>query len=620
LFNMSTTVQKEDIFGFVRPSNDAHALGTAVVGKLLEDCGYKVLYGDARVNSAVAEMSKKNNIETILHWIKFNRITRLGFSYRLSPGDAQFFFGKMFYALRQANMFVDQGGPLKQIYFAGLPEACTIIRNEYKDEIPVFMGDETQLETLLIIGVPAAKIPAEVTQSSKYDIDRMQFAKELIRSGSHFQQKPPRRSFYDTYGTRKDSLVERIHNNKVSGDMPLIRVHAGPYNPNHADALKEFKEWLKILSVSGYLDVVSIGSSQLSQSNFGEDWGGKPNGGGVPINSEQDLLDIWEASRPMLVRTYAGTRNIVELAKIYEGTINIAWHALSLWWFNQIDGRGSYTVRENLEQHFLTMGFISNTGKPFEPNVPHHFAFRGSDDYSYVLSGYLAAKAAKRLGISHLILQTMLNTPKNTWGVQDIAKARSLFLLVKELEDTTFKVYLQPRAGLDYFSPDLEKARIQLAAVSAMMDDIVPEDSQSPEIMHVVSFCEAVHLATPKEINESIQIALKALVEYREAKKIGAIQDTATDQEIALRTQDLYSKVKSICAFLEKKIENLYSPEGFYYIFKKGVLPLPYLWEQRDEFHRATTWKTALCNGSMQIVGADNKPLDPLKRVKDILS
>ena len=42
------------------------------------------------------------------------------------------------------------------------------------------------------------------------------------------------------------------------------------------------------------------------------------------------------------------------------------------------------------------------------------------------------------------------------------------------MEDKNFRVIFQTRAGLDYFKPDIEKAKIQLAGVTAMMDDIDP--------------------------------------------------------------------------------------------------------------------------------------------------
>ena len=50
-----------------------------------------------------------------------------------------------------------------------------------------------------------------------------------------------------------------------------------------------------------------------------------------------------------------------------------------------------------------------------------------------------------------------------TWGVQDLAN-RAMLALLRQLEDDSFRVMLQPRAGLDYFRPDLYEAKIQLAA------------------------------------------------------------------------------------------------------------------------------------------------------------
>ena len=86
----------------------------------------------------------------------------------------------------------------------------------------------------------------------------------------------------------------------------------------------------------------------------------------------------------------------------------------------------------------------------------------------------------------------MLNTPKYIWGVQDLAKARALLILISELEDRYFRVFLRPHAGLYYLSPDFEKAKIQLTDVTAMMDDFDPTQAHRPEIIHVVSYSKAV--------------------------------------------------------------------------------------------------------------------------------
>ena len=610
---------RDEIFGLVHPYNDVHTLGIYNAGKMLQDCGYKVFYADEQLSKAIEEINRNDNVQILVKWIIENKITRLGFSYRLDPNDAQLCFGRTLHQLKDKQCFDSQGGVLRQIYFAGLPKSCELIRHEYGGEILTFWGDETRLESLRKLGVPDSLISKSLLQSSKYDDDRFAFASELIKEGKYKFQKPIYRGTYANLGTVNDTLVERILCNKKHTDMPLVRVHAGPYNPNYLEAKKEFLSWLKILAETKYLDIISIGTSQLSQSNFGEEWGDKHNGGGVPINSEADFYDVWKASRPMLVRTYAGTKNIPRLAEIYEKTINISWHALSFWWFNELDGRGAYTVKNNLQQHFDTVKYIAKTGKPLEANVPHHFAFRGGDDYTYVLSGYLAAIAAKKMGIRYFVVQTMLNTPKYTWGVQDLAKARTLIRLIRELECENFMAYLQPRAGLDFFSPDLEKAKVQLASVTAMMDDIEPNNPDSPDLMHVVSYCEAVKLATPEFINESIQIALSSLSAYRECKKHDGF-DMSFEKEVQQRSDIMYKKIKTIVVMLENSIADLYSPNGFYMLFKLGILTAPYLWNCRDEYADVVKWKTDFVDGGVAVVDDSGNVIDPVDRVREILS
>lgn len=605
-----------DVFGLIRPSIDAHSLGVSTFGKLLEDCGYKVFIGDASIAKAVALIKDGNNFSLLKSWIEKNGITRLGFSYRLDPDDARLNFGRVFHLLKESGLFEERGGKLRSVYFAGLPKACQMIHSEYDGRVIVFIGDETPEETLLKVGVPASKIPRSVLEGSQYDKSRIEFAREVINSEFWRSILPADRSGYPEFGKKTDTVVKRIYHARKKGLPPLMRVHVGPYNPNYSEALRAFKQWLVNLSKSGFLDIVSIGSSQLSQSHFGQQWGDLPNGGGVPVNSKKDLINIWNASRPMLVRTYAGTRNIPQLAEIYEETINIAWHALSFWWFCEIDGRGPHSVKYNLEEHLQTLDYIAKTKKPFEPNIPHHFAFRGSDDYTYVLSGYLAAITAKKKGVKNFIIQVMLNTPKFTWGIQDLAKARALLTLCKELEDDNFKVFLQPRAGLDYFSPDLEKAKIQLAAVSALMDDIDPHNVHSPDIIHVVSYSEAVHLATPKIIDDSIRITLTAIKKYRQLRKNGSVEDMAYNPEAIDRTHDILEQVRYTVDFIEKNYKNPYSAQGLYDIFRDGLMPVPYLWEKRDEFSNAVKWKTGFENGGVFVLDENNKILKPKERIQ----
>jgi hypothetical protein len=512
--------------------------------------------------------------------------------------------------LKDNNMFVFQGGSIKAVYFAGLPKACDLINKEYKGFVKTFTGGESAYETLIKFGIN--NIPKEILEGCKYDEDRYQFGKKIIESQEYQDFKPvQRKTAYKEYGTAKDTLIKRL---QYKDDLlPLIRAHVGPFSSslNRIESVKEFLSWAKILADTGYLDILSIGTSQLTQSNFGEDWKDMPNGGGVPINSADEYKMVWEASRPLLVRTYSGTKNTAQLAEIYENTINICWHALSLWWFNRLDNRGPYDLYTNLSEHFKTIEYIAKTGKPLEPNVSHHFAFRGSDDVTYIVTAYLSAKMAKMLGIKTLVLQNMLNTPRVTWGIQDLAKSRAMLKLIRELEDADFKVILQPRAGLDYFSPDLNKAKTQLASVTALMDDIDCYDNTSPQIIHVVSFSEAFDLATPEIINESIKITLHSLIKYRQLKKEGKVEDMGRNINVAEREIELLSSARAIISIIENNVENVYSVEGFYKLFVCGFFPVPYLWNNSEEYKHAKHWNTKQIKGGIKVVDKDNKIVKP---------
>ena len=456
------------------------------------------------------------------------------------------------------------------------------------------------------MGVPYDEIPSTIIDGCQYDKDLIKFGKDIINAGKYIFFKAPERRKYKEYGTNKDSLLLRLDNNYVNGFQPLIRAHSGPYHDDktRAECLSEYHDWCRILSKEQLLDILSIGSSQLSQSNFGENWSGLPNGGGVPVNSEIEYYDIWKAARPMLVRTYSGTKNISALAEMYEKTINNAWHALSLWWFNELDGRGPNSLYKNLIEHLETIHKIALIGKPVETNVPHHFAFRGSDDVTYILSGFLAAKAAKKQGVTTFVLQIMLNTPRSTWGIQDLAKSRVLLKLVKELEDERFRVIVQTRAGLDYFKPELETAKAQLAAVTAMMDDIDPDNIFSPEIIHVVSYSEALYLATPSIINDSIRITRTALNEYRSLKMMKNSIVLPID-DIYKRQLSLETSCRTIIKAMEDMIPNLYSAKGLYLAFVGGWLPVPDLWTDSDEFTIAKSWATKAMNGGIALCDKD---------------
>ena len=602
---MSASLHKGERFGILRPPVDAHSLGVSVIVELLRACGIKTIEAVGEVRESLARLEDPHAARVVAEWARGERLSAFGFSWRLDPEEGLRHFAGLVEVLREAALIGSASAPIRAFYFAGLPAACDLVLDRFPFVTGVFRGDETASQSLEILGLKGIALPSSVSLDLGYDEDRMSFGRELVAKGEWESRRPVDRSGYPRFGLRGDGLIARIAHGRRRNLPPLMRAHAGPWLPDRREAIGLFEQWTSRLAKGGFLDILSIGTSQLSQSAFGENWDGRSDGGGVPLDSPEAFGRIWDLARPMLVRSYSGTDDVVGMARMLEERIDIAWHALSFWWFSRLDGRGPHGVLGNLERHFEALDFIAASGKPFEPNVPHHFAFRGADDTSYVVSGWLAACAAKERGVRDLVLQIMLNTPKYTWGVNDLAKARALLQLVRELEDGDFSVHLQPRGGLDYFSGDEATAKAQLAAVTALMDDIEPWDARSPEIIHVVSWSEGTRLADPGVIEDSIRITGHALSEWRRLRAEGLVDDMSRNPSVLRRTSELLSEARSVIAAICATIPDPFSPAGMYRILADGFLPLPWLSELKEEFSEATSWKTGMIDGAVKVIDAE---------------
>jgi hypothetical protein len=51
-------------------------------------------------------------------------------------------------------------------------------------------------------------------------------------------------------------------------------------------------------------------------------------------------------------------------------------------------------------------------------------------------------------------------------------------------------------------------------------------------------------------------------------------------------------------------------------VFAPGFLPVPYLWEGRDEFARAVQWPTRVLRGSVKVVDENGLPLPVAARLR----
>ena len=128
-------------------------------------------------------------------------------------------------------------------------------------------------------------------------------------------------------------------------------------------------------------------------------------------------------------------------------------------------------------------------------------------------------------------------------------------------------------------------------------------------MIHVVSFSEALHLATPEVIHESIEITRHALSRYRALRKKGDVDDMGKNSEVKRRSQALFTEAKAVIRAIESSLEKPYSAEGFYQIFTAGFLPVPYLWGEAEELQYAKNWMTKPYKGGVVLVNEDLPPM-----------
>ena len=287
------------------------------------------------------------------------------------------------------------------------------------------------------------------------------------------------------------STIERIH---WKQPFPLLRHHFGlPTIQGTIDGISEIAE-------AKALDVISLGIDQDAQANFFHPERQNPRStgaGGVPVRSAEDYRLLYQASRTgnfPLMRTYSGTDDFICLAEMYVETINIAWCAIPLFWFNLMDGRGPLTLEESIREHQLVMSWYGERNIPVELNEPHHWGMRDASDVVFITSAYLAAYNAKAFGVKDYIAQLMFNSPPNLSDAMDLAKMLAILEMIAPLEDDNFHVWRQTRTGLLSYPLEDNAARAHLAT------SIYLQMALKPHIIHIVGHTEADHAATSEDV------------------------------------------------------------------------------------------------------------------------
>ncbi len=239
------------------------------------------------------------------------------------------------------------------------------------------------------------------------------------------------------------------------------------------------------------LDVISLGIDQDAQENFYHPERQDPRrrgAGGVPVRSPGDYRALYAASRRgnyPLMRTYSGTDDFIPLAEMYRDTINIAWCAIPLFWFNRMDGRGPWDLEGSIREHQAVMRWYGERGLPVELNEPHHWGMRDASDVTFVVSAYLSAYNARAIGVRDYIAQLMFNSPPGLSDVMDLAKMLACLEMAEGAGAATSGCGARCGSGLLSHPLDPEAARGHLAAPTYL------QMALRPHIVHVVGHTEA---------------------------------------------------------------------------------------------------------------------------------
>ncbi|NHJ20382.1 MAG: methionine synthase [Candidatus Lokiarchaeota archaeon] len=415
---------------------------------------------------------------------------------------------------------------------------------------------------------------------------------------------------YEKKETIPRDLISRI---KWKKPFPVIRAHFGL--PNLRDTI----EGIKKIADSEVLDIVSIAPDQNTQVNFfhPEDNNKELSGaGGVPIRSKEDLLKLNKArltgNHPLL-RIYAGTRDFIELAKLFRATIKNAWAAIPIFWFNQMDGRGPLTLKESIKQHLAVIKWHGENDIPVEINDAHHWSLRDAPDCIAVADMYLCGIIAKMLGVRYFIAQYMFNTPPASSFNMDLAKMLAKNELLHSLTDNNFSVIKQVRTGLASFPLDLNKAKGQLAAATMVQLTL------KPDIVHVVSYSEANHVALPEDVIESCKI-VDQVISRMYSSEINMI-----DSHILKRKEELIKQAKWIINLIPSLAKNkdersnpYINPNVLNRLVKYGIFDAPHLKNNKFALGKI---KTKIIDGECN--SWDNlrqKRYDEIQRIKDVIS
>ncbi len=363
---------------------------------------------------------------------------------------------------------------------------------------------------------------------------------------------------------------------------PTIRHHFG------LPTVEATRAGIARIAEARALDVVSLGIDQDGQANFFHPERQDPRrrgAGGVPVRTPDDYRALYDASRRgnfPLLRTYSGTDDFIRLATMYVETINIAWCAIPIFWFNLMDGRGPWDLEGSIREHQQVMAWYGERGIPVELNEPHHWGMRDAPDVIFVVSAYLSAYNARAFGVRDYIAQMMFNSPPGISDAMDLAKMLACLEMIKPLAGSPspdrggrrgegFRIWRQTRTGLLSYPLDPDAARAHLAA------SVYLQMALRPNIVHVVGHTEAHHAATADDVIAACKLARRAI-----ENAVRGQPDMTADPAVQQRKEELIRETRvtleTIRALAGPDVADPFTdPATLARVITAGVMDAPHL-------------------------------------------
>lgn len=330
---------------------------------------------------------------------------------------------------------------------------------------------------------------------------------DMVVKDDDYQSEPP-------LPIPSDRAINSYTARIAESTIPLLRSHFGIPAPDIGPTV----EGIRCLSDARVLDEISLGSSDLSQRYFGHPdlFVDKKNDGGVPYKTVEDLQQLFGASRlgnfPS-VKPYCHVNDIVKFVDqcVEIGLLKGGHQAVPLFWFNELDGRGSKCVRESIHEHFAGVRQLVKHGIPVEMNDPNQWSSRLAHDTLIVTSYGLIASVMAVCGVKNMVFQMQFNKPKETGDYGDLAKMMSGMEIAQKLTSNYKpKIIRETRAGIEHLSPDMRIAKWQLARTTLLQMLL------KPHVIHIVSYCEANYAARPEDIIDSSKLIRRAIKIFRD--------------------------------------------------------------------------------------------------------